>query len=69
MGYCVSEADVPDLPFGAVNAEIRRESFVLTGEEEYSGRLELDFADLNRLIALAQFIKKTRKEEADHADA
>lgn len=56
MGYCISEGDIPSLPAGEVNAEMRRGSFTLTGAED-DQYLELAFTDLDRLIVLAEFIK------------
>jgi hypothetical protein len=55
MGYCVSEADIIDLPAGEVNLEERRESFVLATERE---SLELEYQDIPRLLRLIEWMEK-----------
>lgn len=61
MGYCISEADFPDgLPDGEIEAEMRRESFRLYGDDFGHGteEMEIEYTDLPRLMVLLEFIKR-----------
>ena len=58
MGYCISEGDFPTtgLAAGEVDAEARRESFVLVDDDD--GRIELLYTDIPRLKQLIAFIEE-----------
>jgi len=55
MGYCLSDEDIPGLPAGVVEAEVRRWSFVLS--DDLGGVLELNHGELPRLLALLKQVE------------
>ena len=62
MGYCISEGDFSKtgLAAGEVDAEARRESFVLNTEDHAAknwGGLELLYTDIPRLKQLIAFLE------------
>ena len=68
MGYCVSVADFPGISFEGdelpLGLETRRESFVLTHDEEWGGpekRIEIPYEWLPFLRLYVEYLEEKRR--------